>query len=149
MGLGIYPIRMEETKRLQKVYQLFAESPVERVSADKLVDILRFAGYIISENYAEELMASIPGETLDFDQLTDVCERIREREVTREELQKSFRRLDTDNTSYIDAGKLVQILSAGENKFSQEEIEELLNILNPDGNGKICYDLIIKNIFGY
>ncbi|ADM12278.1 calmodulin [Encephalitozoon intestinalis ATCC 50506] len=140
---------MEETKRLQKVYQLFAESPTERVPTDRLGDILRFAGYIISESYAEELMASVPGEMFDFSQLVEICEKIREREITREELQKSFRRLDAENTSHIDAGRLVQILSSGENKFSQEEIEELLNILNPDGDGKICYDLIIKNIFGY
>ncbi|KMV65389.1 Ca2+-binding protein [Encephalitozoon cuniculi EcunIII-L] len=140
---------MEETKRLQKVYQLFAESTTERIPTDRLVDVLRFAGYIISESYIGELMSSIPGETLDFGQLVDVCERIREREITREELQNSFRRLDVDNTSYIDAGRLVQILSSGENRFSDEEIEELLNILNPDGDGKICYDLVIKNIFGY
>ncbi|AFN83676.1 calmodulin [Encephalitozoon romaleae SJ-2008] len=140
---------MEEMKRLQKVYQLFAESPTERVPTERLGDILRFAGYIISEGYAGELMASIPGEMFDFNQLVDICERIREREITREELQKSFRRLDVDNTSHIDAGKLVQILSCGENKFTEEEIEELLNILSPDGDGKICYDLVIKNIFGY
>ncbi|KAG5858574.1 hypothetical protein KMI_14g19580 [Encephalitozoon hellem] len=140
---------MEEMKRLQKVYQLFAETPTEKVSTQKLGDILRFAGYIVSESYAEELTASVPGETFDFSQLVDICERIREREITREELQKSFRRLDVDNTSHIDAGRLVQILSSGENKFTEEEIEELLNILNPDGDGKICYDLIIKNIFGY
>ncbi|KAM0671392.1 Ca2+-binding protein [Ordospora colligata] len=140
---------MEETKRLQKVYQLFTESPAEKVPANRLVDILRFAGYIVSESYADELASSIAGDMLDFRQLTDICERIREREVTRDELQKSFRKLDPECTSYIDTGKLVQILSSGENKLNQEEIVELLNILNPDGDGKICYELIIKSIFGY
>ncbi|KAH9412003.1 hypothetical protein HK407_02g04510 [Ordospora pajunii] len=140
---------MEETKRLQKVYQLFTESPAEKAPANRLVDILRFAGYIVSESYANELTSSIAGEMLDFRQLVDICERIREREVTRDELQRSFRKLDPESTSYIDTGKLVQILSSGENKLSQEEIVELLNILNPDGDGKICYDLIIKSIFGY
>lgn len=140
---------MEETKRLQKVYQLFTDSPIEKIPGERLVDVLRFAGYIVSESYADELMQSLSGNSFDFDQLLSICERVKEREVTREELQQAFRRLDVDNTSYVDAGKLVQILSSGENKFDQEELEEILSILSPSGDGKICYELVIKSIFGY
>lgn len=140
---------MEETKRLQKVYQLFTDSPTEKIAGDKLIDVLRFAGYIVSEEYVDRIVQSLPGNAFDFDQLLGICEEVREREVTRDELQRSFRKLDVDNTSYIDAGKLVQILSSGENRFDQEELEEILSILSPDGDGKICYELVIKSIFGY
>lgn len=140
---------MEETGRLQKVYQLFTDSPADRIPGEKLADVIRFAGYIVSDAFVDELSQSLPDESFDFSQLQAIVARIKEREITRDELQRSFKRLDANGTSYVDAGKLVQILSSGENRFDQEELEEILSILNPDGDGRICYELVIKSIFGY
>jgi calmodulin len=138
---------MEQTERLHKVYQLFADSPTERIPSERIIDALRFAGYIVSEESLREL--SVPEDGITFEELQALCSRICDRDISREDLLKAFKTLDPDNTSFIDAGQLVKILVQGEDRFYEDELEELLNILNPDGDGKICYELLVKSIYGH
>jgi calmodulin len=143
------PREMEQAERLHKVYQLFVDSPTERIPGNRIMDALRFAGYIVSEEDLVELSGTFSEEGATFEELQVLCSRLRERDISREDLLKSFRSLDPDNTSFIDAGQLVKILTQGEDRFQEEELEELLNILNPDGDGKICYELLVKKIYGH
>ncbi|TBT99745.1 hypothetical protein CWI36_1863p0010 [Hamiltosporidium magnivora] len=57
---------------------------------------------------------------------------------------ESFRAFDTEKTGFINVCQLKSILCEGSERLSEEEIEELLQILNPDSDGRINYEYSVN-----
>lgn len=139
----------EQINRHEKIFDLFSQSQTKTVEVADLNKLLLLAGHTVTASEVEKIAASIRKERITLDEFLDICARLSKTDVVREELKKAFRVLDAEDTGYVSVQQLVKMLQEGENKLSAGEIEELVDILEPDANGYVNYGAFIKSLYDH
>lgn len=62
------------------------------------------------------------------------------RNYTTNELRSAFEHFDVDNSGYITAENLQEVLTNMGREFSIEDIEKMIKTVDEDGNGKISFE---------
>lgn len=137
----------QDLDKLQKVYQLFVESPHETVPIEMLAELFKFAGYSVSENKLIEIVQECPENGLKFEQFKALCAKLESSELTRAEMEATLKKLSDDEEGYVDVNSLLNIFNSSTHSLSDEEIEEVLALFKPNSEGKVSIDYILSILF--
>ena len=61
-----------------------------------------------------------------------------------EELRDTFRVFDKDGNGFISRSELRQVLEKMGEKISEAEIDDMIDEVDSDGDGEICYEEFVK-----
>lgn len=124
---------------VQKIFSIFSNRngviPEELVAKG-----LMCAGFVVQGS-------SIDCGSLDFEGFKSMVENARKIAIPRERIEAAFRAFDKQETGYISARELQNILSFGTNPLSQLNIQEFMGYAVPDDRGMICYKLLIDSLY--
>jgi len=125
---------------------LFDKRGTGRVPADELGDLLRACGQNPTLAEVAELQKGV-GREFDFDTFMRILNRpggFRDLGEP-DEYCRGFQVFDKDMTGFIGVGQLRYILTNLGEKFSDEEVDELLKAVDTS-RGEICYTDLVRQI---
>ncbi|KAK9455498.1 hypothetical protein V1511DRAFT_521246 [Dipodascopsis uninucleata] len=135
------------TKAYQNAFALFDKRGTGKVSIQALGDLLRACGQNPTLAEIDELEEQVGGD-FDFDTFMQVLNRPDGFRAPGEpeEYVRGFQVFDKDKTGFIGVGELRYILTSLGEKFSTEEVDELLKNVNVTKDGNVNYTDFVRMI---
>lgn len=85
---------------------------------------------------------------LDIDGFCRLVSHYRTNGISRESIEAAFRTFDPEETGYISASQLKNILREGEDGLSATDMQYLVDHFGVDDRGMICYKLLVEKLYG-
>lgn len=144
------PITEEERRNLKASFDLFDDSNTGSVLASNIGTIIRACGENPTEAHIEELVkrANEKDGTISFQRFLEIIRetRAKEKRLTVSDLEGAFKVFDTANSGSIHRDELRKVLTTLGEKLSQEEVDELLLMAQPNSDGLINYSELAKKL---
>ncbi len=131
-----------QRNEIEKVYSLFCDES-SKLPVAKLENAIRSAGYVVKD--LKDI--SFSQSYLSFPEFVELISQSESNEMSKEQVEESFKAFDPENTGFIKAVDLKRILSAGEDSLTEEEINSILEMFPPNDEGSICYNLPINYVY--
>jgi calmodulin len=141
----------DKMKEYKEAFNIFDQNKDGYLDIEEMRLTLMTLGYELQRNELEEILSEygtdkedMSSSKIDFSSLVTYLNK-RNREVDmEEELMECFKNIDKDGDGRISTKELKYvILTMGEN-FSDEEVEEMITQINPNGNGYFTYRDFLK-----
>ncbi|CAF1027486.1 unnamed protein product [Didymodactylos carnosus] len=110
-----------------------------KISRNELKNVLNALNIQVSDNELKQIMSQIDGD-IESDKFCRVMGQTYFKKYTREELQDTFRKFDSDGSGYIQARELKTIMSGLGKRMKQNEIDQMIKSLDTTGDGQIRFD---------
>lgn len=137
----------EQTSRHEKIFDLFSQSQSRTVEVSELEKLLLLGGHTVTPAHVKELVCAIGKDRITLDEFLEISTNLGKVDIVKEDLRKAFQALDPSNSGNVALQELVGILREGESQLSASEIEELVEMLEPDSNGMVNYGAFIKSLY--
>eukprot|EP00826_Nyctotherus_ovalis_P048960 TRINITY_DN5834_c0_g1_i4.p1 TRINITY_DN5834_c0_g1~~TRINITY_DN5834_c0_g1_i4.p1 ORF type:complete len:153 (+),score=68.57 TRINITY_DN5834_c0_g1_i4:89-547(+) len=143
------PIVKEDVDDLKRLFQLYDHSKTGVIRPEQLYDLLRKSRFPVAKSDFKDFLAAIDPSgrnAIAFDQLLAGVRAQASSTSLKQELTNAFRVFDSGDTGYVRAGDLVEAmkgLQASEG-MGEEEIRELVEEVDFDGDGKIEYEKFVE-----
>lgn len=133
---------MENT--LQEVFDVFSDyNKPETVKRENILPLLQVLRYTIRPNDLERILPNKQEFTLK--EIEEIISAETFPLLTAEEILSAFHAFDHKKTGTLGLSTLKNILQAGPDQFTQEEIDGAIEILNPTPEGVVEYSKNISN----
>lgn len=123
---------------VDRIFSMFANEE-NKIPAELVTRSMRCAGIVVDNNYA--------GEALDLPSYRKLVEEALASQITRESVEKAFEAMDPQETGYIRASDLKNVLSSCSSPFSQADIRDLFGRFPPNYEGMVCYNLFLHEFY--
>lgn len=130
--------------KYNKIFQIFSQQPKNTVNREIVHNLLRQAGYTITDQQNQKLLTKFKEEDVTFEQFIEVAESLDTNIINDESIMAAFKLFDYDNVGFINVGTLKIILQEDGNELDELEIEEIIRLADPDRDGRIDYAAFMK-----
>lgn len=133
----------EQIEELREAFNLFDTEHAGTIDARELKAALRALGFEVKKEDVRRMLADVgkdPTQPIDFNEF---CEMMRGRmpdKNSRAEICKVFALFDEDNTGKISFRNLKRIVHELGETLTDEELQEMIEEADRDGDGLICPD---------
>ncbi|KAK3093112.1 hypothetical protein FSP39_011207 [Pinctada imbricata] len=126
----------------RQAFQVFDKDGDGTISTEELGVVMRSLGESPSEDELEDLINEIDvdgnGE-IDFDEFLTMMAKKQNAIDAEDQIREAFKVFDKDNLGYITASELRRIMTTLGDKLPDEEVDEMIEEVDLDGDGKIDY----------
>lgn len=140
-------MNFDQTTRHEKIFDLFSQSQTKTVEIADLEKLLLMAGHTVISSEVKTIINSFDKDKITLDEFLKISKKLYRTDIMKDDLKRAFLVLDPEDTGYIPLQQLIDILKEGENKLTPSEVDELVEILEPDVNGKVNYGALIKGLY--
>ncbi len=134
------------SEKYQKIFQLFSRQPGNTVNKELIPNLLRQAGYTITNEEADSIIASIIEDEVDIDKFIEIAESTKNIPVNVNMIRAAFHLYDREKTGYINVGLFKNLLQEEHDRLDDLEVDEIVRFMNPDSDGRINYEAWLKTI---
>ena len=139
MSLELTKTQIEE---LKESFMTFDKNGDGSISKEELKDALRLFGQNVTDRQVEEMINSVDNDgngTIEFPEFTQLMGKHIRTNDTEVELKSAFNFFDLNGDGYITAAELDMVMRRLGEKTSIEEINDIINEGDKDGDGRISY----------
>ena len=140
-------ISEEQKQEIREAFDLFDTDGSGSIDAKELEVAMRALGFEPKEEEVAKMIADIDADgsgTIDFNEFLDMMTaKMGDRDST-EEIIKAFKLFDDDNTGKISFRNLKRVAKELGENISDEEIQEMIDEADRDGDGEIGQDEFIR-----
>ena len=139
MSLELNKAQIEE---LKESFMTFDKNGDGSISKEELKDALRLFGQNVTDRQVEEMINSVDNDgngTIEFPEFTQLMGKHIRTNDTEVELKSAFNFFDLNGDGYITAAELDMVMRRLGEKTSIEEINDIINEGDKDGDGRISY----------
>lgn len=140
----------DQKQEIEDVFKIIDENGNGSIDKQELVKGLRCLGLNPTNSDIKELLDKFDRNNDDALNLSEFAELYIEytqkNSSVEEDLAEQFKKLDVDGSGYIDIEELRKVLSHGDEKLSDEEIQEVVNEFDTNGDGKITLEEFINGV---
>ena len=147
----------EKLNRIEEGCQLFDKDNDGMITISELRTVLRSLGHNIPESDINEMLKLTDKDDLASNNLVDYKEffdlfiktmsNLTEKENEEEIIENYLKNYDRDNTGFIQANELKHNIQQCGEKYSDEEIDEIIRITDIDNDGYIKFEDFFKFMF--
>jgi len=138
--------QQEYIDSLREVFKPFSKD--DMILSKDLGSVMRALAQNPSEAELKELVDEIGTETIDFDQFVTLMRKKAKKEdkVNEDELREGLKLFDVERTGVLTTQQLRFMISAYGEKWTEEEIEEMIRDADTDNDGMVNYEEFVKTI---
>lgn len=133
----------EQIEQFKLAFDLFDKDKTGDITAAELGEVMRELGLSPSDAELKDMVDEVDVDqngSIDFNEFLTMMSHKVEPSDAEKELREAFKVFDRDNSGTISAAELRNVLtSLGEN-LTDEQIDEMIQSADKDGNGAIDYD---------
>uniref|UniRef100_A0A7S1CPY3 Calmodulin n=1 Tax=Bicosoecida sp. CB-2014 TaxID=1486930 RepID=A0A7S1CPY3_9STRA len=136
-------ITEEQIAEFKDAFALFDNDNSGTITADELGDVMRSLGQNPTEEDLKKMVDDIDQDgdgTIDFPEFLTMLIRSMSDTDSHEEVMEAFRVLDEDGNGYISSDELRTIMNNLGEKLTDQEIDEIIQEADIDGDGQIDYE---------
>ena len=137
----------EQIAEFKEAFTLYDKEGKGSIPTKELVTVMRSLGQNPSDAELQELIndANADGNiTITFSQfLTMMARKIKDVD-SEEGIKEAFSVFDKEGNGFIRAAELRQIMTSLGEKLSDEEVDEIINEADLDGDGQVNYEDFVK-----
>ncbi|CAD5120148.1 DgyrCDS8724 [Dimorphilus gyrociliatus] len=140
----------EQIELIKDMFMVFDQDGDETITIKELGTVMRALGQHPTEAELNAIIAEIDADgngIIEFPEFVDLMSRRPWGKLgSDEELRGAFQVFDKGNDGTIDVKEIRSVLTGSGEKLTDEQLDELLNTLTPDGEGKLRYEDMVKII---
>ncbi|XP_043711073.1 caltractin-like [Telopea speciosissima] len=140
-------LTQQKRQEIKEAFELFDTDGSGTIDAKELNVAMRSLGFEMTDEQINQMIADVDKDgsgAIDFDEFVHMMNaKIGERD-TKEELMKAFRIIDQDNNGKISASDIQRIAKDLGEKFSDREIQNMIDEADLDRDGEINADEFIR-----
>ncbi|KAF6139031.1 hypothetical protein GIB67_010757 [Kingdonia uniflora] len=137
----------QKKQEIREAFELFDTDGSGTIDAKELNVAMRALGFEMTEEQINQMIADVDKDgsgAIDYDEFEYMMTaKIGERD-TKEELMKAFKIIDQDRNGKISASDIKRIAKDLNEKFNDQEIEEMIDEADRDHDGEVNSDEFIR-----
>lgn len=138
---------MSDQKEYYEAFLIFDSDKDGKINAEELTYTLMTLGYILSEEEINSLIGQYGQDGLiDFNSFCDFLTKRSKDTELEDDLMECFKEMDKDQDGKVSKKDLKYLLLSLGEKFTEEEIEEIIKQTDTTGEGYIYYKDMVKLI---
>lgn len=127
-----------ETQDLKETFDLFDSNSDGLLSQEEFTIILRVLGIAVKINQInEQFKQYVKNDGISYEDFLLSYGELKQKLITKEEMIKAVNMLDKKKTDFIPSSELKRILSSVGDGMSQQEINDLFNLIGIDEQGVV------------
>ena len=141
---------MSQNDEFREAFALFDKDGDGKIDSKELGTVMRTLGLKPTQDELQGLIEEFDldgDQMIDYDEFVKVMTQQSSEMDTEEEIIKAFSIFDKDNTGFISAAELRHILSNLDEKIDEQEINQIINLSDTDGDGQINYSEFVTILF--
>ncbi|XP_051178396.1 calmodulin-like protein 4 [Lolium perenne] len=141
----------EQMLAFKEAFSLFDKNGDGCISLEELAAVTRSLGLEPTEQELNDMMREVDTDgngIIDFQEFLNLIARKMKDGDGDEELKEAFEVLDKDQNGFISPVELRTVMINLGEKMTEEEVEQMINEADTDGDGQVNYDefvLMMKN----
>ncbi|KAJ2751820.1 hypothetical protein GGI19_004240 [Coemansia pectinata] len=141
----------DQIKEYREAFSLFDKDGDGNITSVELGSVMRSVGQNPTEAELQDMINEVDKDgngTIDFGEFLSLMARQSSDNNEEEELKEAFRVFDKDGNGFISAAELRHALTNLGEKLTQEEVDEMIQEADVNGDGQIDYDEFVKMMRG-
>ncbi|KAH3853185.1 uncharacterized protein LOC127875201 isoform X1 [Dreissena polymorpha] len=137
----------ERLAKLKEVFKLFDRHALNTISTKDLPAIMTYLGQSTTDsdirymiNYTEPTKKGF----IEFDEFVLMMNAHKRRTEHKQQMREAFRVFDKDDTGFISSSKLRYVMTNLGQKFTDQEVAQMIRDADPNGDGMVNYMEFIK-----
>ncbi|KAL8171157.1 hypothetical protein V2J09_022961 [Rumex salicifolius] len=129
---------------------LFDSNGVDGITVEELETVIRSLGQNPTAEDIRDLLCEAAdvadgGASLEFAEFLNlIAAKSKEKDTEEEELKEAFKVFDKDQNGFISPSALRQVMINLGEKLTDEEVEQMINEADSDGDGLVNFDDFVK-----
>lgn len=137
----------EQIAEFKEAFSLFDKDGDGTISCKELGTVMRSLGQNPSQQELLEMINEVDGDgngTIDFQEFVEMMAKKMKDTDSEEEIREAFKVFDKDGSGYIDSSELRQVMTTLGEKLTDEEVDEMIQEADIDGDGQVNYEEFVK-----
>mmetsp|Transcript_118925 Transcript_118925/g.237003 ORF Transcript_118925/g.237003 Transcript_118925/m.237003 type:complete len:155 (+) Transcript_118925:163-627(+) len=131
----------------KEAYDLFDADGKGTVKVKDMMTLMRALGQHPTDTEYVDMVSEVDTDgngTVDFPEFITLMAKLLRHNDVEEELMIAFKVFDTDGSGYIGSGELHNVLLNIGEKFTEDQINEMVTLADVDCDGQISYEEFVK-----
>lgn len=131
--------------KIKEAFLLFDQNDDGILDKDELITLLRALGKYVTENDVDNLIRDTNSNIIDINKFILILNTIAPKN-TEKDLREAFELFDSDNNGYILVSEFKHILTNLGEKLSSDVIDDIINQLDINNEGKIYKTIFLTTL---
>ncbi|XP_077993926.1 neo-calmodulin-like [Glandiceps talaboti] len=151
-GPKLKAVQLSESQltALKQAFDRFDEDGNGKVTTKELGNVLRSLGQNPSEETLKQMISKCDTDgsgTVEFNEFCGLMKTMLKTPESPDDIRAAFKVFDIDGNGSITAGELRHVLAILGGNVSKERCEELVKLVDTDGDGKVSYEEFVDLYF--
>ncbi|XP_045187214.1 neo-calmodulin-like [Mercenaria mercenaria] len=137
----------QQLEELQQAFRIFDKDGDGTISTQELGTVMRSLGQNPSEADLQDIIKEVDVDgngLIEFEEFVTLMSKKFTEEASENDIREAFKVFDPENLGYILASDLRHIMTTKGDKMSDDEVDEMIEDADLDGDGHIEYEEFVK-----
>ncbi|CAF1005526.1 unnamed protein product [Adineta steineri] len=136
-----------QLKELKDAFELFDTDRSGKISEKEFGNVFKALNIKINDKQLKQIVNQIDTDgtgEIEFEEFCRVMGESFSKKYSQDELRVAFRQFDQDNSGYIQAKELENIMNKMGKHLSKSQIDAMVKSLDTSGDGQISFDEFVQ-----
>ncbi len=140
----------QKIEEFRSTFDLFDKEKKGKIKSKELGVVIRKLGQNPTDNELKEMIDEIDTDkngTIEFTEFLGLMDRLMKDVESKESLIQTFKVIDKDLTGSISTGELRDVLLDLNYDITNDELNEIINYVDTNGDGQLDYDELLNILY--
>jgi calmodulin len=128
-------------------FNLFDRDRDGLVNTNQIGDLLRSIGFMVTQEQVQQIAEGVKKNVIELNDFKGLTNSVKAPLCPEQEMVDYFRVFDKNGDGTVQANELRHVMTSLGEKFTDQELDELITEADEDGTGNINYANFVKNMY--